>query len=115
MTVSIPAVRALACASLLALVAGCTQTGTPSPAGRAAILSGAAPAALGTPHGTGCSGEIARFRAVIDSDAQTGNLNGAVYKRMTGEIDRAMASCAAGRDADSLHQLAAAKARFGYR
>lgn len=103
-----PQVGVLACALALA---ACNQTRAPS----LAPPGGAAPAALGAPGGSGCSGEIARFRAVIDSDAQTGNLGSSVAKRMTGEVDRASATCLAGRDADALRELNAAKVRFGYR
>jgi hypothetical protein len=87
-----------------AFLAGCTQTSGPS-------TPAAAPVA---PTGGGCSGEIGRFRAVIDSDNATGNVNASVYKRIAQEVDRAAAACASGRDAEALSALSATKRRYGY-
>jgi hypothetical protein len=63
---------------------------------------------------SGCSGAIANFRAVVDSDAQTGNLNKSVYGRMLPEIERAAALCRAGRDGEGLRALQTVKSRYGY-
>jgi hypothetical protein len=63
---------------------------------------------------SGCSGTVASFRAVIDSDAQTGNLNKSVYGRMLPEIERAAALCRAGHDGEGLRALQAVKSRYGY-
>lgn len=89
-------------AFIAAAVAACTQTSAGPPAASPAV----APA--------GCSGSIAQFRAVIDSDNATGNVNASVYKRMTAEVDRAAAACAGGRDAEAMNEIRATKARFGY-
>lgn len=97
--------------SLVGLALGaCTQT-TPAPqAGTAPSLT---PSTL--PAGSGCSGEIARFQAVLKSDAATGNVNRSVYNRAEPDIDRASAACAAGRDGEARSMLASTKSRFGYR
>ncbi len=63
---------------------------------------------------SGCSGAIANFRAVVDSDAQTGNLNKSVYGRMLPEIERAAALCRAGHDGEGLRALQGVKSRYGY-
>ena len=65
--------------------------------------------------GAGCSPAIAAFEGVIASDAQTGNLNKNVYPRITRDLAPAKSACSAARDADANNQLAAVKARYGYR
>ena len=55
------------------------------------------------------------FETIINSDAETGNLNKGVHRRIVAELARVKASCAAGRDADASRALAAIKARHGYR
>lgn len=104
----------LTCVLTCTLALGaCNQTRSPSSALPPAASAGAPPSAAQASAG-GCSGAIARFRTVVDSDGQTGNVNASVYKRLTGEVDRAAATCAAGRDGEALRQLAGTRARFGY-
>src|SRR4051794_34350692 len=88
--------------------AACTQTSGPS--GPPSVAATASTASAGG----GCSGEIGRFRAVIDSDNATGNVNASVYKRMAAEVDRAASACSAGRDAEAHAALSATKRRYGY-
>jgi hypothetical protein len=38
-----------------------------------------------------------------------------VHTRISGELDRASASCAAGRDAEAVRLVGTTKGRFGYR
>ena len=64
--------------------------------------------------GGGCADVIARFRAVAKSDSDTGNVGPSVYAQIDGEIKRAEAACAAGRDAEARGLIAASKARHGY-
>lgn len=103
-----------ACASATLLVAGlglgaCTQSaGTASP-------PSLGPTAFSAPTGGGCAGEIARFRAVLKNDVDTGNVGQSVYNRATADLGRGDAACAAGRQGEALSVLAATKSRFGYR
>lgn len=90
--------------SASAFLAACTQTSGPS----------ASPPVAATASAGGCSGEIARFRAVIDSDNATGNVNASVYQRMAAEVDRAAAACAAGQEGAAVSAVRSTKARFGY-
>jgi hypothetical protein len=62
-----------------------------------------------------CGSSIAEFEAIISSDAETGNLNKGVHRRIVADLAGAKASCAAGRDAEASRALAAVKARHGYR
>jgi hypothetical protein len=99
----------------LLLLAACNQTSAPPPAavqGQQASL--VTPPGFQLPEGQGCSGEIARFRAVQDNDLATGHVNRTVHERIKGEIDQAAATCAAGNDAGARGQLAAVKRRHGY-
>lgn len=90
-----------------AWLAACTQTsGSSAPP--------AVAAAVPAPAGPGCSGEVARFRAVIDSDNATGNVNASIYKRMAADVDRAASVCAAGREGEAHASLSATKRRYGY-
>jgi hypothetical protein len=72
----------------------------------------AAPVVAGPP---GCAAPIAEFVKIIDADAETGSLNPGVYNRVTTELGSVKQACAAGREADARNQLAAVKARYGYR
>ncbi len=95
------------------LLAACNQTAAPAPIA-ASAPSGVTATSFRLPEGTGCAGEVSRFRAVIDNDLATGHVARSVHGRMAGEVDRAGAACAAGRDAEAARMIAATKARFGY-
>jgi hypothetical protein len=102
---------------LLAL-AGCNQTRTEAPVAQPQAQPTSAslvtPAGFRLPEGSGCSGDIARFRAVQENDLQTGHVNQRVYDQIRGELDQAAAACAAGNDAGARAQVAAIKRRHGY-
>jgi hypothetical protein len=100
--------------SLALLAAACTQTGGPAAPPPGAI-PGVTPSTFAMPNGAGCSGEIARFQAVLKNDVDTGNVNQSVYNRAEPELNRASAACAAGHDGEARSILAGTKSRFGYR
>jgi len=75
---------------------------------------GVTPSTFHMPTGSGCSGEVERFQAVIDNDLATGHTTKGVHGRVSGEISQARSTCAAGNDAGAIGQLRATKARFGY-
>lgn len=102
---------------VLLLLAACNQTQTAAPSPPPAAPQSASlvtPAGFRLPEGAGCSGDIARFRAVQDNDLATGHVNQRVYDQIKGEVDGAAAACAAGNDAGARGQLAAIKRRHGY-
>ncbi len=88
----------LACAAALLALASCNST----------------PAGFKLPEGAGCSGAIARYRAVVANDRDTGNVNDKVYQQIEGEIAGASTACAAGRDGEAMSLVAASKSRHGY-
>ena len=95
-------------AMLAAVLTGCTATGGGAiviPGGVNYHVAAAAP----------CGSSIAQFEAIINSDAETGNLNKGVHRRIVSELGSVKASCAAGRDAEASRALAALKSRHGYR
>ena len=94
---------ALLLTATLALAA-CNQTAS-APAGTTVAASSS---------GTGCNGEIVRYRAVMSNDLATGHVNQSVYTRVDREITQAEAACAAGRDAEAIRMVNATKARHGY-
>lgn len=109
---------AVAAAILLALMAaGCSGTGT-SPATPSLMASAALPAPTGAADSTGgaagCAGAIAEFEKVVTSDVQVGHLNRPVYERITADLTSPKASCATGKDAQALTQLATIRSRYGY-
>ena len=106
--------RGVLAGSLALLAAACTQTTRPAAAPPGAI-PGVTPSTFAMPSGEGCSGEIARFQAVLKNDVDTGNVNQSVYRRAEPELNRASAACAAGRDGEARSILGATKSRFGYR
>jgi hypothetical protein len=65
-------------------------------------------------QGGGCSGEIARYKTVMQSDFDTGNVNKSVYAQFQNEIGRAEAACSAGRDSEAIGLVRSSKARHGY-
>jgi hypothetical protein len=62
-----------------------------------------------------CHGAISQFRQIIESDAQTGNVNKSVYNRMLPELARIKQSCDAGHGGSAVSALSALKHRYGYR
>jgi len=102
----------------LVLVAGvlaaCTQTAAPpvpqAPAGAVLVT----PSNFRLPEGTGCSGDIARFRAIQANDLETGHVNRKVYDQIAGELNEAERLCASGNSAGASAAVRAIKARHGY-
>lgn len=90
-------------------LAACNRTAPPAPASAAT-----APSGFRMPEGSGCQGEIARYRAVMDNDLAMGHVHQSVHTRVAREIEQAQAACAAGRDAEAMRTIRATKARYGY-
>ena len=114
-----PKARArLIATSLALLLAGCVQQAPPAPQAAAQPTGYAThrytPAGFALPGGGGCQGDVARFRAVMSNDYQTGNVNLSVFKRIGAEIDEADHVCAAGDDARASAMIRTTKAKFGY-
>lgn len=61
-----------------------------------------------------CSGAVGRFRTIVTSDAETGNLDRSVYDRMQPELTRAAALCQSGHGSEALRVLQELKNRYGY-
>ncbi|HTR13654.1 MAG TPA: hypothetical protein VMI72_10505 [Roseiarcus sp.] len=74
----------------------------------------ATPSNFELPQGSGCSAEIARYRAVQDNDLAMGHVAKSVYNAMKRETEAASAECSAGRDAQAKAMVAASKQRHGY-
>jgi len=101
----------LALPVLLALAA-CNQTAPPSqPASSNSFVTSPS---FKLPAGSGCGGDISRFRAIIDNDLETGNVGEGVHKSMVAELRQPESLCAAGNEAGARSALAAVKTRHGY-
>jgi hypothetical protein len=90
-------------------LAGCKSAG---PVASNAPETGVAQ--LASHGGGGCSDEIARYKTVMKSDFDTGNVNKSVYSQFQSEIARADAACSAGRDGEAIGLVRSSKARHGY-
>jgi len=106
-------IRGLCLSGLMALpLAACNQTASgPAPAPASTSVT---PSSFRMPEGSGCQGEIARYRAVMSNDLAMGHVNQSVYNRVDREIGQAEAACAGGRDAEAVRMIRATKARHGY-
>ena len=93
-------------------LAGCNSSGPPPEP--AAYRSPVTPAGFKLPEGTGCAGEIARYRAVMDNDKRAGHVGDKVYDVIQGEISAAETPCRAGNEGASLSLVRASKTRHGY-
>jgi hypothetical protein len=110
--------RVLLLSSLLALGACQTTSEAPAPAApsvkqeqRGVVPT---PASFHMPQGSGCSGDIARFRAIQANDLDTGHTTKAVYDQIEGEMKRADALCSAGNAGAASAHVRATRSRFGY-
>jgi hypothetical protein len=95
-------------------VAGCNTTAQTPPPPTSAPVSPVTPPGFTLPDGAGCSGAVARFRAIQDNDLAMGHVGRKVYDQIKGEIAQAETACAAGRDAESRAMIAASRKRHGY-
>ena len=98
--------------SALLIVATCTgcnarPASSPTASGESIVVAQ-------LPGGGDCRSVIARYRAVTESDVQTGNANKSVGAQIEREIGGADAACAAGREGEALRLIASSKSRHGY-
>ncbi len=80
----------------------------------ASAQSPVTPPSFAMPGGSGCEGEIARYRAVQENDLAMGHVAKSVYSQIKREIDAAEKVCAAGQDAKAEAMIRASQARHGY-
>jgi hypothetical protein len=66
------------------------------------------------PDGQGCTGDIARFRAIMANDIETGHTTQSVFNQIEAEMKRAEGMCAAGQSGAASAHVRATKSRFGY-
>jgi len=96
-------------------LAGCNSAGpTPAAAPPAPGTLAVAPSNFQMPRGSGCAGEIARYRAVQNDDLAMGQIAQSVYDQVHKEIDEAAAVCSAGHDAEARALILASRKRHGY-
>jgi hypothetical protein len=92
------------CAPLLSLVL----------ASAASAQSAVTPPSFAMPGGSGCAGDIARYRAVQDNDLAMGHVAKSVYAQIKREIAAAEQACSAGQEAKATAMIRASQARHGY-
>jgi hypothetical protein len=101
-------------AALSLALAACQSAGPPPAPSPENAPTGVTPNTFRMPSGSGCSGEVERFQAVMDNDLQTGHTTKGVHTRVSAEIDTARKSCAAGNEAGATAQIRGTRTRFGY-
>lgn len=106
--------RAFRLLASLLLLAGC-QAPAPAPSvapePRGVSIT---PESFRLPQGSGCLGEIARFRAIQANDLETGHTTRAVFDQIEAEMKRAEALCSANQSGAAISHVRATKSRFGY-
>ena len=109
-----------ASAAILAIgliLPGCTTTSTPAPQAAAVQEQRGVQITrpgFQLPTGTGCSGDVARFRAIIRNDLETNHTTKSVHDQIMTEMDRADAMCSAGNAGAASGHVRATRVRFGY-
>lgn len=101
--------------SALALSA-CQTTEAPKPQAAAEQPRGVTitPAGFRLPEGAGCSADVARFRAIMKNDMETGHTTKTVFDQIEAEMKKADSMCASGNAGGASAHVRATKARFGY-
>jgi hypothetical protein len=95
-------------------LAACNSAAPPPAQTVAPASRGVTPPGFKLPEGAGCTGAIARYRAIQDNDLSMGHVNQGVYAEIQKEIGEAEAACANGDDAKAQALLRVSKARHGY-
>lgn len=95
------------------MLAACNSARTPA-VQPAEASRNVTPSGFSLPDGAGCSGAIARYRAILDNDLAMGHVGRSVFDQIQGEIEQAASACSAGRDAQAVSLIRASKARHGY-
>ena len=80
----------------------------------AGLPAGVSPPGFRLPEGSGCSGAVARWKAIQDNDLASGHVGQKVYDTIQGEIAQASATCQAGKEGESVALVRASRARHGY-
>ncbi len=101
-------------AALSLALAACQSAGPPPAPSPENAPTGVTPNTFRMPSGSGCSGEVERFQAVMDNDLQTGHTTKGVHSRVSAEIDTARKSCAAGNEGGAIAQIRGTRTKFGY-
>jgi hypothetical protein len=100
------------------LLAGCNAASGPPPSASAPPPAPASinvtPSNFVMPSGSGCAGDIARYRAIQDNDLAMGHVAKSVYNQIKGEIAQAEQACAAGHDGEAHAMIMASRRRHGY-
>jgi hypothetical protein len=72
------------------------------------------PANFQMPTGTGCQGDIDRWKAIQYNDLQLGHVSPSIYTQIQTEIKGAQDLCTAGQAAQASAAVTASKRRHGY-
>jgi hypothetical protein len=94
--------------------ASAPQGSSPPPAAYSNLPAGVSPPGFKLPEGAGCTGSIARWKAIQDNDLATGHVGQSVYARIQKDIEQASAACQAGRDGEAQAMVRASRVRNGY-
>jgi hypothetical protein len=115
MTISETFFKLVAPAFAALILSACNSTQPTAIAQAPAVATrNTTPAGFELPEGSGCSGAIRRYRAIMDNDLAMGHVTQGVYATIQSEIAAAASACSAGHDAQAVALVHASKARHGY-
>lgn len=109
--------RAIAILAALIALPACQTASTPEPQVAARQEQRGVtptPYTFRLPEGTGCSADIARFRAIMRNDMETGHTTKSVFDQIEAEMQRADGMCASGNSGGASAHVRATRVRFGY-
>jgi hypothetical protein len=98
----------------LALAACNSSAPAPQAAAPAPASIDVTPSNFQMPLGEGCTGDIARYRAIQDNDLAMGHVAQSVYNQIKKEIAVAEAQCSEGHEAQARATILASRQRHGY-
>ena len=107
-------IRALPPLCGLLLLAACNANAPPPQAAVPPASPAYAPSSFQMPTGSGCAGDVARWKAEQENERRAGQVGDGVYAQIQGEIAQADGACQAGRDGEARSMVAASKRKHGY-
>jgi hypothetical protein len=100
---------------VMVALAACQSTGSEPPAATPELRGvSITPSNFRLPEGGGCNGDVARFRAIMRNDIETGHTTQSVYDQIEAEMKKADQLCAGGNSGAASAHVRATKSRFGY-
>jgi hypothetical protein len=100
------------------LLTGCMETTqqavAPVVSHNSQAASGVSSPSFKLPEGTGCRGAVAKFKAIVENDLETGHTTKTVHDSMMSDLGGAERACAAGQEGAAISMVRGIRAKNGY-